>query len=74
MRNTYEYNKEYRNLHRERLLSNKREIYKRDKERISKERLVKTRCSCGVFIGVKASNKHLKSKIHAQRLTDQFFI
>jgi len=50
------------------------EIYKRDKERISKERLVKIRCSCGVFIGIKASNKHLKSKIHAQRLTDQFFI
>jgi len=74
MTNTYEYNKEYRDLNRERLLSNKRKIYKRDKERISQERLVKVRCSCGVFIGIKGINKHLKSKIHAQRLTDQFFI
>ena len=74
MTNTYEYNKKYRDLHRERLLSNKREIYKRDKERISKERLVKVRCSCGAFIGVKGTTKHLKSQKHAKILMDQFFI
>ena len=74
MTNTYEYNKQYRNLHRERLLRNKREIYKRDKERISKESKVKVRCSCGLFIGVKGTTKHLKSQKHAQLMTDQFFI
>ena len=67
------YNKEYRDLNRERLLSNKREIYKRDKERISKERLVKIRCSCGVLISIKGLNKHTKSKQHAKTLIDQFF-
>jgi transcription antitermination factor NusG len=73
MTNTYEYNKQYRNLHRERLLRNKREIYKRDKERISKESKVKVRCICGAFIGVKGTTKHLKSQKHAKTLTDQFF-
>ena len=68
------YNKEYRDLHRERLLNNKKNIYKRDKERISKERLVKVLCSCGAFIGIKGINKHLKSKIQAKTVTDQFFI
>jgi hypothetical protein len=67
------YNKEYRDSNRERLLHNKREIYKRDKEKISKERLVKVRCSCGMLISIKGTNKHLKSQKHAQILTDQFF-
>ena len=67
------YNKEYRELNRERLLNNKKNIYKRDKERISKERLVKIRCSCGAFIGIKGINKHKKTKQHVQILMDQFF-
>ena len=73
MTNTYEYNKEYRELNRERLLNNKRDIYKRDKERISKERLVKIMCSCGAIIGIKGINKHKKSKQHIKTLTEQFF-
>jgi hypothetical protein len=67
------YNKEYRDLHRERLLNNKKNIYQRDKERISQERLVKVRCSCGISIGIKGINKHKKSKQHIMTLTDQFF-
>jgi hypothetical protein len=67
------YNKEYRDLHRERLLNNKKNIYKRDKERISKERLVKQLCSCGALIGIKGITKHLKTQKHAQILTDKFF-
>ena len=67
------YNKQYRDLNRERLLNNKKNIYKRDKERISKERLVKVRCSCGALIGIKGLNKHIKTIQHAKILTDQFF-
>jgi hypothetical protein len=67
------YNKEYRDLHRERLLNNKKNIYQRDKERISQERLVKVRCSCGALIGIKGINKHIKTIQHAKTLTDQFF-
>ena len=60
-------NKRYRELSKERLINAKRAIYLKD-------RLVLIKCSCNVMIGMKALNKHMKSKKHSDELMKQFLI
>ena len=59
------HNKTYRDLHRERLLNNKKNAYKRDT-------LVLIKCCCNAMIGMKAINEHMKSKKHFDALMKQF--
>ena len=58
-------NKRYRQLNRERLVNAKRTVY-------LKERLILVTCSCNTKIGMKALNKHMKSKKHSDELMKQF--